>query len=59
MTIFGMAVIEVEESDAPTALIALIRTRYGVPFVKPEMVSRVEVSTGDLAVQLTPLLVEY
>ena len=54
-----MAVIEVDESDAPTALSALIRTRYGVPFVKPEIVSRVEVSTGDRAVQLTPLLVEY
>jgi S1-C subfamily serine protease len=54
-----LAVIEVDESEFPTALTALIRTWYEVPFVKPEIVSGVEVSTGERAVQFEPLFVDH
>ena len=59
VTAFGVAVIEVDESEVPTALTALIRTWYEIPLVKPEMVNGVDVSSGNLVVQATPLLVEY
>jgi hypothetical protein len=59
VTAFGVAVIEVDESEFPTVLTALIRTWYEVPLVKPEIVSGVEVSTGERAVQFEPLFVDH
>ena len=58
VTAFGVAVIEVDESEFPTALTARKRTVYEVPLVNPEIVKGEEVSTGDLVVHALPLFVE-